>query len=44
LPEGEEPLPFARITLRPKDGLKLGVTLLRHCSFIAYPPAWRPHS
>jgi cytochrome P450 len=28
LPEGEEPLPFARITLRPKDGLKLKVTML----------------
>ncbi len=28
LPEGERPLPFARITLRPKDGLKLKVTML----------------
>jgi cytochrome P450 len=28
LPEGEKPLPFARITLRPKDGLKLKVTML----------------
>jgi cytochrome P450 len=28
LPEGEEPLPFARITLRPKEGLKLKVTML----------------
>jgi cytochrome P450 len=28
LPEREEPLPFARITLRPKDGLKLKVTML----------------
>ncbi len=28
LPEGEEPLPFAHITLRPKDGLKLKVTML----------------
>jgi cytochrome P450 len=28
LPEGVEPLPFARITLRPKGGLKLKVTML----------------
>jgi cytochrome P450 len=28
LPEGEQPLPFARITLRPKDGLRLKVTML----------------
>jgi cytochrome P450 len=28
LPQGEEPVPFARITLRPKGGLKLKVTLL----------------
>jgi cytochrome P450 len=28
LPEGERPTPFARITLRPKEGLKLNVTLL----------------
>ncbi len=28
LPEGERPLPFARITLRPRDGLKLKVTML----------------
>ncbi|HZP09281.1 cytochrome P450 [Methyloceanibacter sp.] len=28
LPEGEQPLPFARITLRPKGGLKLKVTML----------------
>ncbi|MGE5260845.1 MAG: cytochrome P450, partial [Actinomycetota bacterium] len=28
LPEGEQPLPFARITLRPKNGLKLKVTML----------------
>ena len=27
LPEGEQPVPFARITLRPKDGLKLKVTM-----------------
>jgi cytochrome P450 len=29
LPEGEAPLPFARITLRPKGGLKLKVTMLQ---------------
>jgi cytochrome P450 len=28
LPQGEEPVPFARITLRPKGGLKLKVTPL----------------
>jgi cytochrome P450 len=28
LPEGEEPTPFARITLRPKEGLRLKVTFL----------------
>ncbi len=28
LPAGERPLPFARITLRPRDGLKLKVTTL----------------
>jgi cytochrome P450 len=28
LSDGEEPLPFARITLRPKDGLRLKVTML----------------
>ena len=28
LPEGEQPTPFARITLRPKDGLRLKVTML----------------
>jgi cytochrome P450 len=28
LPEGEKPLPFARITLRPKAGLKLKVRML----------------
>jgi len=28
LPEGERPTPFARITLRPKEGLKLHVTML----------------
>ena len=28
LPEGEEPVPLARITLRPKDGLRLNVTML----------------
>ena len=28
LPEGEEPVPLARITLRPKDGLRLKVTML----------------
>jgi cytochrome P450 len=28
LPEGEQPTPFARITLRPKEGLKLNVTML----------------
>jgi len=28
LPEGERPTPFARITLRPKEGLKLNVTML----------------
>jgi cytochrome P450 len=29
LPEGERPTPFARITLRPKEGLRLNVTMLR---------------
>jgi cytochrome P450 len=29
LPDGEEPTPFARITLRPKEGLRLNVTMLR---------------
>jgi cytochrome P450 len=29
LPEGEVPVPIARITLRPKQGLKLKVTMLR---------------
>jgi cytochrome P450 len=29
LPEGERPTPFARITLRPKEGLKLNVTMLK---------------
>jgi len=29
LPAGETPTPFARITLRPKEGLKLKVTMLR---------------
>ena len=29
LPEGERPMPFARITLSPKYGLKLNVTMLR---------------
>lgn len=29
LPDGEQPTPFARITLRPKEGLKLKVTMLR---------------
>ncbi len=28
LPEGEIPVPFARVTLRPKNGLKLKVTML----------------
>jgi len=28
LPEGEVPVPLARITLRPKQGLKLKVTML----------------
>jgi len=28
LPDGEQPTPFARITLRPKEGLKLNVTML----------------
>ena len=28
LPDGEQPTPFARITLRPKEGLKLDVTML----------------
>jgi cytochrome P450 len=28
LPDGEAPIPFARITLRPKSGLSLKVTLL----------------
>jgi len=28
LPDGETPTPFARITLRPKEGLKLNVTML----------------
>ena len=28
LPEGEEPTAFARITLRPKEGLTLRVTIL----------------
>jgi cytochrome P450 len=28
LPEGEQPVPFARVTLRPKDGLRLKVTML----------------
>lgn len=28
LPAGEQPTPFARITLRPKEGLKLNVTML----------------
>jgi cytochrome P450 len=28
LPEGEQPTPFARITLRPKDGLRLKVTMV----------------
>ena len=28
LPEGEVPVPLARITLRPKHGLKLKVTML----------------
>jgi cytochrome P450 len=29
LPQGEVPVPLARITLRPEQGLKLKVTLLR---------------
>jgi cytochrome P450 len=29
LPQGERPVPFSRITLRPKGGLRLKVTLLR---------------
>lgn len=29
LPDREVPLPLARITLRPKQGLKLKVTMLR---------------
>jgi cytochrome P450 len=29
LPDGEQPTPFARITLRPKEGLRLNVTVLR---------------
>jgi cytochrome P450 len=29
LPEGERPTPFARITLRPKEGLRLNVTMLK---------------
>jgi cytochrome P450 len=29
LPDGEQPTPFARITLRPKEGLRLNVTMLR---------------
>jgi cytochrome P450 len=29
LPEGEWPTPFARITLRPKEGLRLNVTMLK---------------
>jgi cytochrome P450 len=29
LPEGEQPTPFARITLRPKEGLRLNVTMLK---------------
>jgi len=29
LPEGEVPVPLARITLRPKQALKLKVTMLR---------------
>jgi cytochrome P450 len=28
LPQGEAPTPFVRITLRPKEGLKLDVTML----------------
>jgi hypothetical protein len=28
LPEGEVPVPFPRITLRPKGGLKLNVAML----------------
>jgi cytochrome P450 len=28
LPDGEQPTPFARITLRPKEGLQLNVTML----------------
>jgi cytochrome P450 len=28
LPDGEQPTPFARVTLRPKEGLKLNVTML----------------
>jgi cytochrome P450 len=28
LPHGEQPTPFARITLRPKEGLRLNVTML----------------
>lgn len=28
LPNGEQPTPFARITLRPKEGLRLNVTML----------------
>jgi cytochrome P450 len=28
LPDGEQPTPFARITLRPKEGLRLNVTML----------------
>src|SRR6185312_13455278 len=32
LPEGEVPVPLARITLRPKQGLKLKVTMLHLAS------------
>jgi cytochrome P450 len=28
LPHGKAPVPFARVTLRPKSGLKLNVTML----------------
>jgi cytochrome P450 len=32
LPDGEQPTPFARITLRPKEGMTLNVTMLDQSS------------
>jgi hypothetical protein len=41
LPKGEVPMPLVRLTLRPKRGLRLKVTLLEHEQRAASQPKLR---